>query len=81
VPLSKQLRKNFGTDMDKMKEHSEIIIIMALQPFVAPWPLFQFINLYTVGRTLWTRDQPVARPLSTHRTTQTQNKSIRTSMR
>jgi hypothetical protein len=37
-----------------------------------PWPLFQFLNLYTVGRTPWTGDQPVARPLPTHRTTQTE---------
>jgi hypothetical protein len=35
-----------------------------------PWPLFQFLNLYTVGRTPWTVDQPIARPLPTHRTTQ-----------
>jgi hypothetical protein len=27
---------------------------------------FQFLNLYTVGRTLWTGDQPVARPLYLH---------------
>jgi hypothetical protein len=32
--------------------------------------LFQFPNLYTVGRTPWTGYQPVARPLPTHRTTQ-----------
>jgi hypothetical protein len=36
--------------------------------------------LYTVGRTLWTGNQPVARPLPTHRTTQTQNKRTQTSM-
>jgi hypothetical protein len=48
---------------------------MILQPFVRPWPLLQFRNLfYTDGRTPWTSDQPVARPLPTHRTTQTQNK-------
>jgi hypothetical protein len=48
---------------------------MFLQPFVAPWPLLQFRNLfYTDGRTPWTSDQPVARPLPTRRTTQTQNK-------
>jgi hypothetical protein len=35
---------------------------------------------YRVGRTPWTGDQLVARPLLTHRTTQTQNKHIRTSM-
>jgi hypothetical protein len=34
-----------------------------------PWPLFQFLNLYTVGRTPWTGDQPVEKSLSTHRTT------------
>jgi hypothetical protein len=40
---------------------------MAVQPFVGPWPLFQFRNpIY--GRTPWTGDQPVARPLITHRT-------------
>jgi hypothetical protein len=31
------------------------------------WPLFQFLNLYTVGRTPWTGDQPVAKPQPTHR--------------
>jgi hypothetical protein len=51
---------------------------MALQPFVGPWPLLQFRTLlYTVGRTPWTSDQPVARPLPTHRTTQTQNNAHR----
>jgi hypothetical protein len=53
---------------------------MALQPFVGLWPLFQFVNLYTVGRTPWTGDQPVAGPLPTHRTTQTQNKRRQTCM-
>jgi hypothetical protein len=52
---------------------------MDLQPF-RPWPLFQFLNLYAVGRTPWTGDQPVAKPLPTHRTTQTQNKRTHTSM-
>jgi hypothetical protein len=48
---------------------------MALQPFVGPWPFFQFRNFFYIdGRTPWTRDQPVARPLPTQRTTQTQNK-------
>jgi hypothetical protein len=35
---------------------------------------FNFLVLYTVGGTPWTEDQPVARPLPTHRSTQTQNK-------
>jgi hypothetical protein len=42
--------------------------------------LFQFLNLYTVGRTPWTGVQPVVRLLSTHRTTRTQNKHTQTSM-
>jgi hypothetical protein len=41
---------------------------------------FSFLILYTVGRTPWMGDQPVARPLPTHRTTQTQNKRTQTSM-
>jgi hypothetical protein len=47
---------------------------MALELFVEPWPLFQFLDPKTVGRTPWTGDQPVVRPLPTHRTTLTQNK-------
>jgi hypothetical protein len=50
---------------------------MAAQLFVGAWPPLQFRNLfYTGGRTPWTGDQPVARSLSKHRTTQTQNKRI-----
>jgi hypothetical protein len=55
--------------------------LRALQPFVGPWPLLEFRNLfYTVFRIPWTSDQPVARPLPTHRTTQTQNKRTQASM-
>jgi hypothetical protein len=33
---------------------------MALQPFIGPWPLLQFRNLfYTDGRAPWTSGQPV----------------------
>jgi hypothetical protein len=39
-----------------------------------------FLILHTVGRTPWTEDQPVARPLPTQRTTQTQNKRTETVM-
>jgi hypothetical protein len=53
---------------------------MALQPFVGPWPLFQFLDLYTVGRTPRTGDQPVARPLPAYRTAQTGNKGTEISM-
>jgi hypothetical protein len=37
---------------------------MAAQPFVGS---FSLLFLYTIGRTPWTGDQPVARPLPTHR--------------
>jgi hypothetical protein len=64
-----------------IKFHSFINSSMALQPFVGTWPLLQFRNLfYTDGRTPWTSDQPVARPLPSHRTTQTENKRRDTSM-
>jgi hypothetical protein len=43
-------------------------------------PFFSFLILYIIGRTPWTGAQPVARPLPTHRTTQTHNKSTQTSM-
>jgi hypothetical protein len=43
--------------------------------------IFTFtFTLYIVGRTPWTGDQPVVRPLPTHKTTQTQNKRTQTSM-
>jgi hypothetical protein len=46
---------------------------MALQTFVGPWPLLQFRNLFhTDGGAPWTSGQPVARPLPTQRTTQTE---------
>jgi hypothetical protein len=53
---------------------------MALQLCVGPWSIFTLVILYTVGRTSWTGDQAVARPLSTHRTVQTQNKRTQISM-
>jgi hypothetical protein len=53
---------------------------MALQPFIEPGRFFSFIILHTVGRTPWTGDEPVARPLPIHRTTQTQNKRTQTFM-
>jgi hypothetical protein len=56
------------------------IYLWLCSPF---WDLYCFLGfliLYTVGRTPWTGDQPVARPLRTCRTTQTQNKRIQTSM-
>jgi hypothetical protein len=47
---------------------------------VGSWQLFRILILYTVGRTPLTGDQPVVRPLPTHRTIQTQNKRKQTTM-
>jgi hypothetical protein len=56
---------------------------MALQPFVGSdrFFFFIFVVLYTVGIIPWMGDQPAARPLPTHRATQTQNKRTQTYMR
>jgi hypothetical protein len=53
---------------------------MAVQSFVGSWPFFSFLILYTVGRTPWTGDQPVARPLPAHIGQLKQSKRIQTSM-
>jgi hypothetical protein len=58
-----------------------IIIIMVLQPFAfGLGSFFSVLIIYTIGRTPWTGDRPVARPLATHRTIQTQNKRTQTFM-
>jgi hypothetical protein len=60
---------------------SIIFFSVVLPTHSGPWPLIQFRNhFYTDGRTPWTGDQPVARPLHTHRTIQTQNTRTQTSM-
>jgi hypothetical protein len=57
-----------------------VCLSMALQPFVGPWPLYSVLIFYTVAKTLWTGDQPIARPLPAHRTTQTHNNRRQTDM-
>jgi hypothetical protein len=47
-----------------------------LLPLCSIGLMSQFLDHFTEGRTPWTGDQPVARPLPKHRTTQTQNKRI-----
>jgi hypothetical protein len=60
--------------------HPPLSICLWLYSPFGPSPLLQFLNLHTLGMTSWTEDQPVARPLPVHRTTQTQNKCTHTSM-
>jgi hypothetical protein len=43
-------------------------------PLLGLGRVFSFLILHTVGRTPWTGDQPVARPLPVYRGTKTQNK-------
>jgi hypothetical protein len=67
---------------DKKRAVSLIVsCIFFLTGFTAPLGpglCFQFPYHFTDGRTPWTSDQLVARPLPKHRTTQTQNKHIHT---
>jgi hypothetical protein len=65
-----------SVNISAMSYSSVHLLLLWLYSPCGPWPLFQFTNLYTVGRNPWTGDQPVARPLPTHKTTQTQNKRI-----
>jgi hypothetical protein len=47
-------------------------IYLWLYSSCGPWPLFRFLNLYTVCMTPWMGDQPVARPLPTEDNTNTE---------
>jgi hypothetical protein len=42
--------------------------------------MITFLIFYRVGKPPWTRDQPVASPLSVRKTTQIQNKRTQTSI-
>jgi hypothetical protein len=63
-------------------EHSFLFsFFFSMAPhFFGSWPLFSFLILYTVCRTPWAEDQPIARSLPTHRTTHTQNERTQISM-
>jgi hypothetical protein len=56
------------------------IYLWLYSPLLGLGRFFSFLIFYTVGRTPWTGDQPVARPLPAHRRAQTQNKRTQTSM-
>jgi hypothetical protein len=56
------------------------LLLWLYSPLLGLGRYFSFFILYTVGRTPWTGDHPVTRPLPTHRTAQTQNKRTQTSM-
>jgi hypothetical protein len=55
-------------------------ISIPLIPYSDCVEVFYFsLDLYTIGRTPWTSDRPVAGPLPRYRTTQTLNKHTHTS--
>jgi hypothetical protein len=60
--------------------HSFIHQWLYYSPLLGPGHFLSFVILYTVGRTSWTGDQPVARPLPIYRIAQTQNKCTQTTM-
>jgi hypothetical protein len=51
-----------------------LLLLWLYSPLLGLGRFFRFLILYTVVRTPWMQDQPVARPLPTCWTTQTQNK-------
>jgi hypothetical protein len=57
------------------------IYLPLYSPFLELGLFIRYLIFYTVGRTPWTGDQPIARPQSTHRSAQTQNKRTQISMR
>jgi hypothetical protein len=57
---------------DKFRDISFIHSSVALQPFVGPWPLLQFLNLFSQSVGLLGRG--ISPPQGRYRTTQTQNK-------
>jgi hypothetical protein len=46
-----------------------LLLLWLYSPLLGLDRFFSFLVLYTVDRTPWTGDQPVARPLPTHRKT------------
>jgi hypothetical protein len=54
-----------------------LLLLWLYSPLLGLGRFLSFLIIYTVGRPPWTGDQPVARPLPTHRATQTQNKRAR----
>jgi hypothetical protein len=63
----------------EVEAHMLIYLAVVLQP-LATLATFQSLDPYAVGRTPWTGNQPVARPLPAHTTAQTQIKRTQISM-
>jgi hypothetical protein len=57
-----------------------LLLLWLYSPLLGLGCFFSSLTFYTVGRTPWTGDQSIARPLPTHRAIQIQNKRTETSM-
>jgi hypothetical protein len=57
-----------------IKDYSVNLDLSICIPSLGLFSFFSFLIFNKVRRIPWTGDQPVARPLPAHRTTQTQNK-------
>jgi hypothetical protein len=77
---SKNHRDYLSTYLSKYLSVCLSVYLWPYSPLLGLGRFFSFLILHTVSRTPWTGDQAVARPLPTHRTTQTQNKSTQASM-
>jgi hypothetical protein len=73
--ISRPMIYKFGFGFQCTRSRNDLCLWL-YSPFLDFGRFSSFVILYTVGRTPWTGDQPVARPLPTHRTTQIQNKGI-----
>jgi hypothetical protein len=56
------------------------IYLWLYSPLLDLGRFYRFLIMHTVGKSPWTGEQPVAKPLTTYRPTQTQNKRTKTSM-
>jgi hypothetical protein len=64
----------FSLCVTPLSMHVKSIYLWLYSPLLNLGCFFSFLIQYPVGRAPWTGDQPVAKPLSAYRTTQTQNK-------
>jgi ABC-type polysaccharide transport system permease subunit len=80
---AKKTRENYITKSLLIRTVYLILFFFSIwlySPLLGLVCFFSFLILYTISRTPWTGDQLVTRPLPTHRTTQTQNKSTQISI-
>jgi hypothetical protein len=80
--VTKWIKSSYTTIIQQIRELNNImhlwgsivllllLLLLLCSPLLEPGWFFSLLILYTIGRTLWMGDQPITRPLPTHRTTQ-----------